>query len=139
MAAKSSVTSGHFRLWSLAYRILDMEGHTDMTQGHLTIRDPAGRGFWIKRTGIAFSEVRGSKDFVLVDLSGKRMAGIGGVHGEWPIHAEIFRAVPMSIRSATRIRSTLASFRLAASRCVALRMKARVSPGRCRDIPTPQT
>ena len=94
MVAKSSVTSGHFRLWSLAYRILDMEGHTDMTQGHLTIRDPAGRGFWIKRTGIAFSEVRGSKDFVLVDLSGKRMAGTGGVHGEWPIHAEIFRSRP---------------------------------------------
>ena len=71
-----------------------MEGHTDMTQGHLTIRDPAGRGFWIKRTGIAFSEVRGSKDFVLVDLVGKRMAGTGGVHGEWPIHAEIFRSRP---------------------------------------------
>ena len=88
------VTSEHYRLWSQAYRILDMEGHTDMTQGHLTIRDPEGRGFWIKRTGIAFPEVRRPSDFVLVDLGGNRVAGKGGVHGEWPIHAEIFRSRP---------------------------------------------
>ena len=30
-AAKSAVTGHHFRLWSVAYRILDMEGHTDLT------------------------------------------------------------------------------------------------------------
>ena len=57
-AAKCAVTDRHFRLWSLAYRILDMEGHTDLTQGHLSIRDPDGRGFWMKRTGIAFCEVK---------------------------------------------------------------------------------
>ena len=34
-AAKRAVTGRHFKLWSFAYRILDMEGHTDMTQGHL--------------------------------------------------------------------------------------------------------
>jgi L-fuculose-phosphate aldolase len=71
-----------------------MEGHTDMTQGHLTIRDPEGRGFWMKRTGIAFLEVRRPNDFVLVDLKGNRLEGKGGVHGEWPIHAEIFRSRP---------------------------------------------
>ena len=65
-----------------------------MTQGHLTIRDPDGRGFWMKRTGIGFAEVKGQKDFVLVDLAGDRLAGTGGVHGEWPIHAEIFRSRP---------------------------------------------
>ena len=93
-AKKSAVKSQHFKLWSVAYRILDMEGHTDMTQGHLTIRDPDGRGFWMKRTGIGFAEVKGQKDFVLVDLAGDRLAGAGGVHGEWPIHAEIFRSRP---------------------------------------------
>jgi len=90
-AKKTAVKSQHFKLWSVAYRILDMEGHTDMTQGHLSIRDPKGRGFWMKRTGIAFFEIEGQKDFVLVDLEGNRLAGTGGVHGEWPIHAEIFK------------------------------------------------
>jgi len=92
-AAKSNLTGSDFRLWSIAYRVLDMEGHTDLTQGHLSIRDPNGRGFWMKRTGIAFFEIKGRKDFVLVDLDGNRLEG-KGVHGEWPIHAEIFRSRP---------------------------------------------
>jgi ribulose-5-phosphate 4-epimerase/fuculose-1-phosphate aldolase len=92
-AAGRALKNADFRLWSLAYRILDMEGHTDMTQGHLSIRDPDGRGFWMKRTGIGFAEVKAQKDFVLVDLEGRRLAG-AGVHGEWPIHAEIFRSRP---------------------------------------------
>ena len=62
-AAKSTVTGRLFKLWSVAYRILDMEGHTDLTQGHLSIRDPDGRGFWMKRTGIAFSEVKATSRF----------------------------------------------------------------------------
>ncbi len=88
------MVSGHeFELWSLAYRILDMEGHTDLTQGHMSIRDPDGRGFWIKRTGIAFFEIKRRADFVLVDFDGKRLEG-KGVHGEWPIHSEIFKSRP---------------------------------------------
>ena len=91
--AGSALTNAHFQLWSLAYRVLDMEGHNDMTQGHLSIRDPDGRGFWMKRTGISFAEVKARKDFVLVDFEGRRLVG-AGVHGEWPIHAEIFRSRP---------------------------------------------
>lgn len=91
--AKKRLIGGDFTLWSTAYRILDMEGHTDLTQGHLSVRDPDGRGFWMKRTGIAFSEIKGRNDFVLVDLDGNRLKG-QGVHGEWPIHAEIFRSRP---------------------------------------------
>ena len=36
-------------LTELAYgcRILFMEGHADMTLGHLSLRDPAGRGLWL--------------------------------------------------------------------------------------------
>jgi L-fuculose-phosphate aldolase len=90
---KSRLTNRDFQLWSTAYRILDMEGHTDLTQGHLSIRDPDGRGFWMKRTGIAFFEIKKRDDFVLVDLDGNRLSG-KGVHGEWPIHAEIFRSRP---------------------------------------------
>ncbi len=80
-----------------------MEGHNDMTQGHLSIRDPDGRGFWMKRTGISFAEVKARKDFVLVDFEGDRLIG-AGVHGEWPIHAEIFRSRPDVNAVGTRIR-----------------------------------
>jgi L-fuculose-phosphate aldolase len=75
-----------------ACRILDMEGHGDMTLGHLSVRETAGRGFWMKRNQIGLGEVLGADDFVLVDWDGKQIAGSGGRHSEWPIHSEIFRA-----------------------------------------------
>jgi L-fuculose-phosphate aldolase len=77
-----------------ACRILDMEGHGDMTLGHLSVRETAGRGFWMKRNQIGLGEVLGPGDFVLVDWDGQKIAGSGGRHSEWPIHSEIFRARP---------------------------------------------
>jgi ribulose-5-phosphate 4-epimerase/fuculose-1-phosphate aldolase len=77
-----------------ACRILDMEGHGDMTLGHLSVRESDGRGFWIKRNGIGLGEVKGPDDFVLVDWEGRQIAGGGGRHSEWPIHSEILRARP---------------------------------------------
>ena len=52
-------------LTELAYgcRILHMEGHADMTLGHLSLRDPDGRGVWLKRSGIGLGEVRDGGDF----------------------------------------------------------------------------
>jgi L-fuculose-phosphate aldolase len=75
-----------------ACRILDMEGHGDMTLGHLSLRENSGRGFWMKRNQIGLGEVLGGDDFVLVDWDGQQIAGSGGRHSEWPIHSEIFRA-----------------------------------------------
>ncbi len=75
-----------------ACRILDMEGHGDMTLGHLSVRERSGVGFWMKRNQIGLGEVTGSADFVLVDWDGRQIAGSGGRHSEWPIHSEIFRA-----------------------------------------------
>jgi ribulose-5-phosphate 4-epimerase/fuculose-1-phosphate aldolase len=72
-----------------ACRILEMEGHGDMTLGHLSLRDPDGRGFWLKRNRAGLGEVLGADDFVLVDWEGKQLAGSGGRHSEWPIHSEI--------------------------------------------------
>src|SRR6201996_9255975 len=77
-----------------ACRILEMEGHGDMTLGHLSVRDEAGAGFWMKRNRIGLGEVLGPDDFVLVDWDGRQIAGSGGRHSEWPIHSEIFRARP---------------------------------------------
>lgn len=79
---------------ALACRILEMEGHGDMSLGHLSLRDPQGRGFWLKRNQIGLGEVLGPADFVLVDWGGQQLMGTGGRHSEWPIHAEILRARP---------------------------------------------
>jgi ribulose-5-phosphate 4-epimerase/fuculose-1-phosphate aldolase len=77
-----------------ACRILEMEGHGDMTLGHLSLRDPEGRGFWMKRNRIGLGEVLGPADFVLLDWDGRQLAGSGGRHSEWPIHCEILRLRP---------------------------------------------
>jgi L-fuculose-phosphate aldolase len=76
------------------HRILEIEGHGDMTQGHLSLRDPGGAGFWLKRHGIGLGEVMGADDFILLDFDGRRIDGKGARHSEWPIHAEILRMRP---------------------------------------------
>jgi L-fuculose-phosphate aldolase len=75
-------------------RILEINGHGDRVYGHIAMRDPMGRGFWIKRSGISLGEVFDHRDFVLASLDGVVQAGDGRLHSEWPIHAEVFRARP---------------------------------------------
>ncbi len=77
-----------------ACRILDMEGHTDLTQGHLSMRDPEGRGVWMKRRGISLRQVRDIEDMVLISWEGELLEGDGPMHLEWPIHTEIMLARP---------------------------------------------
>ncbi len=74
-----------------AHRILALNGHINMTLGHMSWRDPEGRGFWLKRSGLGFEEI-GPKDFILLDFAGVQLQGSGKRHVEWPIHAEIFKA-----------------------------------------------
>ena len=80
----------------LAYacRVLHLEGHADLTLGHLSLRDAQGHGFWLKRSGIGLGEVEGASDFLLVDFDGRVLTGEGRLHKEWPIHSEILRARP---------------------------------------------
>lgn len=75
-------------------RILEMEGHGDMTLGHLSLRDPAHRGFWLKRNAFGLGEIQDANDFVLVDHEGRQLAGEGARHSEWPIHSRILLARP---------------------------------------------
>ncbi len=77
-----------------ACRILEMNGHGDLSLGHVSLRDPRGRGFWLKRNRAGLGEIRGPEDFVLVAFSGEKLAGEGGRHSEWPIHSEILKARP---------------------------------------------
>ena len=80
-------------IWRGAHRILDLEGHNDMSLGHLSWRDPLGRGLWLKRGNIGLEEVT-EADFILIDYDGDVLEGDGIRHLEWPIHAEILAARP---------------------------------------------
>lgn len=73
-----------------AHQVLEMERHGDMTLGHMSARDPEGRGFWMKRNAIGLGEVGGPEDFVLLSFDGRQLDGTGRPHSEWPIHSQIF-------------------------------------------------
>lgn len=76
---------------SLGCRILAREGHGDLVWGHVSARDPEGRGVWIKRAGLGFDEV-GSEDVILVSPAGDIAVGEGRRHAEYPIHTEVVAA-----------------------------------------------
>jgi len=77
-----------------ACRVLELEDQGDRVVGHMALRDPDGRGMWMKRAGVALGEIYDARDFVLLDFEGKKLAGEGTSHGEWPIHSEILRLRP---------------------------------------------
>lgn len=62
----------------------------DMVWGHAAVRDAAGRGIWIKRSGVAFDELT-PDDIHLVDWDGAVIEGNGRAHIECFIHLEIMR------------------------------------------------
>lgn len=80
-------------LVSLGCRVLDLMGQSDLAWGHVSVRDPDGRGVWIKARGVGFDEVTPA-DVVLVDRAGRVLEGTGGVHAEYPIHTEVLAARP---------------------------------------------
>jgi L-fuculose-phosphate aldolase len=82
------------RRLALGHRILAMEGHNDITLGHMSLRDPQGRGVWLKRPRRGLDEIFGIEDFVLIDFDGKLLQSDGPCHSEWPIHTEIMKARP---------------------------------------------
>jgi len=77
---------------ALAHAILASNGHDDLTLGHMALRDPQGRGFWMKRSGTAMDEISPDRDFLLIAFDGQVVEGNGRRHAEWPIHAELMRA-----------------------------------------------
>lgn len=93
-AAVSAALRAELDKLAIACRILDSQGHGSRAVGHLALRDPDGRGFWLKRSGIGLDEVMDAGDFILLDFAGKRLIGDGRRHVEWPIHCEILKARP---------------------------------------------
>jgi L-fuculose-phosphate aldolase len=74
-------------------RALAAAGQADMVWGHPSVRDPEGRGVWMKCSGLGFEEIDASR-IVLVSPSGEVLAGDGPRHIEYPIHTEIMAARP---------------------------------------------
>ncbi len=77
---------------AVGHRILAMEGHNDITLGHMSLRDPQGRGLWLKKARRGLDEIFDIDDFVLIDFKGKMLESDGPCHSEWPIHTEIMKA-----------------------------------------------
>src|SRR5207245_9777384 len=76
---------------AVASRVLGVEDLGDFVLGHVSVRDPDGRGGGMKATGWGFEEI--SPDRVqLLGWEGQILAGEGRRHVENPIHTEIIRA-----------------------------------------------
>jgi L-fuculose-phosphate aldolase len=69
-------------------------GLTDMVWGHAAVRDPGGRGVWMKASGWGFEEITSDDRIVLVSPGGEVLSGDGNRHVEYPIHTEIMRLRP---------------------------------------------
>jgi L-fuculose-phosphate aldolase len=78
---------------ALGCRILGAEDQGDLIWGHVSARDPEGRGAWIKASGFGFDEVR-SSDIILIDRAGAVLEGAGKRPAEFPIHLEALHARP---------------------------------------------
>ena len=76
-----------------ASRALAAAGQADMVWGHASVRDPGGRGAWMKSAGWGLEEVDAEK-VVLVSPDGSVLDGSGPRHIEYPIHTEIMAVRP---------------------------------------------
>lgn len=81
------------RLVSLGCRVLGAADQGDLIWGHVSARDPEGRGVWMKASGLGFEEV-GPEQVLLVSWEGEVLEGQGRRHVEYPIHTEVMRARP---------------------------------------------
>jgi ribulose-5-phosphate 4-epimerase/fuculose-1-phosphate aldolase len=76
-----------------ACRILAMQGYEDLTLGHVSARGGDGRTIYIKRKGVALSEVA-PQDILAVDLSADLVGGGNGMHLETVLHTEVYKRRP---------------------------------------------
>ncbi|MPY47442.1 class II aldolase/adducin family protein [Streptomyces acidicola] len=78
---------------AVATRALGAAGQADLVWGHVSLRDPDGRGVWMKASGWGFEEVTPRRT-LLVSPEGEVLAGEGRPHLEYPIHTEIMAVRP---------------------------------------------
>jgi L-fuculose-phosphate aldolase len=78
---------------ALGCRVLAAEGHNDFVWGHVSARDGADRGAWLKAAGWGLDEID-ARRVHLVDPQGVVIEGGGRRHAEYPIHLEVLAARP---------------------------------------------
>jgi L-ribulose-5-phosphate 4-epimerase len=78
-------------LVALGCRILGANGHDDYVWGHVSARDPEGRGIWMKASTFGFEEITPA-EVILVSFDGELLVGERPRHAEWPIHTEVMLA-----------------------------------------------
>jgi ribulose-5-phosphate 4-epimerase/fuculose-1-phosphate aldolase len=78
---------------ALGCRVLGAEDQGDLVWGHVSARDPDGRGVWMKASTYGFEEI-GVEQVILVSRDGEVVAGEGRRHAEYPIHTEVMAARP---------------------------------------------
>ena len=83
-ARQLCVQAGH-ALW--------VAGQGDLVWGHVGVRDPLGRGVWIKTPGLGLEETTPEK-IQLVSFDAEVLEGKGSPHAECHIHLEILRSRP---------------------------------------------
>lgn len=88
MSTTSSTSSQAITLAVQGSRALAAAGQADMVWGHVSVRDPEGRGVWMKSAGWGLEEIDDGK-VVLVSPEGDVLHGDGRRHIEYPIHTEI--------------------------------------------------
>lgn len=76
-----------------ANRALGAAGQADLVWGHASVRDPEGRGVWMKAAGWGFDEIT-TKRVVLVSPDGDVLEGEGRRHVEYPIHTGVMEQRP---------------------------------------------
>jgi ribulose-5-phosphate 4-epimerase/fuculose-1-phosphate aldolase len=74
-------------------RVLGAQDMGDPVWGHLSVRDPDGRGLWLKAGPKGFDEVC-DDDVILIDFEGERLIGDHRVPLEYPLHSEVMRSRP---------------------------------------------
>lgn len=81
---RSVVDAGH---------VLAAAGQGDLIWGHVAVRDPGGRGVWMKAAGWGLDEA-GLEQIVLVSNDGDVVCGTGRRHVEYAIHTQVMLARP---------------------------------------------
>lgn len=94
MPGSVPLTSGRARsLVVEASRALAVAGQGDMVWGHVAVRDPEGRGIWLKAPGWGLEEVTAER-LQLVSPDARVVVGEGTPHLECHIHLAVLAADP---------------------------------------------